>query len=99
LWQRYIEWIKKRQKKHFEWWAKKREKGQSQFVLSCGFIFCIAQTIGTAVFSYYFDGFINWRTLPIKIIVWFVGGIILGVVGWWSNEKKHQKTLNAKNVS
>ena len=49
----------------------------------------------TTLADYFIDGKLRVERLNFKIIYYLIGGFIVGLAGWWSNERNYQKSLRA----
>ena len=79
--------------KRFEKWERTRSKGKWNFVLKYGVLFW---GLGTAVLFSLFIPMVS-RTesflgiLPFALVLFPIGGIVLGVATWYISEKAYHK--------
>ena len=97
LWETYLIWLEKRRRKRFEWWERKRAKGKIRFVMWATFMWGGSMTVLTSLTDYYFDGYWRPDRLPLKLIGYLVGGFLMGLFVWWSNERDYQQSLKGKS--
>ena len=51
--------------------------------------------VGTTLGDYYFEGDFHFGKLLFKAIYYPIVGFIIGLIAWWDNERKYQKSLKA----
>ena len=89
LWKAYLAWTKRREQKQFERWRKTRAKGKARFVLTTA-LWWGGLMIALYCLTDYYDGVFRVKKLPFRIIFFLIGGLILGLVMWWTNEATYK---------
>jgi hypothetical protein len=61
-------------------------------VLRSALIFFLLMMAGFAIMDYVYDGRIRFSYFQHRIIFFLVGGLFIGLIRWWGNERKHKNT-------
>ena len=92
-WKKYQAWENRRWRKHVQWWERKRSKGRSHFILWAALMWGGLMILFTTAWEYFLDHRFDPGLLIIKVLIYLIGGYVVGLIGWSSNEKKYQAFL------
>ena len=93
LWKKYQAWENRRWRKHLPWWERKRSKGILRFIGWAALMWGGFMILFTTLLDYFFDDRFNPGDLIIKVPIYLIGGCVVGLFGWSSNENKYQEFL------
>lgn len=91
--QRIKAWRSRRKLRSLQPWEQIRAKGKEWFFFRTALTFSLTVVGATHAFDSFIDGIQSPISLP-KLIFYFVGGIVLGVIGWNEMEFSYQTALN-----
>ena len=92
------EWNDRRWRTHgVKVWERRRAKGMRLFVLMFGAMWGAWMIIVMSLVEYLMDGTIRAESLKFKVPIYLIGGFIVGLVGWWSNENKYRKHIGGES--
>jgi hypothetical protein len=74
-----------------EWWERVRMEGQARFVIRSTLWFGLIMTAS--------HDFVHGGIDISTVITSHITGVIVGYVGWWSNESEYKKALIAARVN
>ena len=85
LLENFAAWRKRRRYDRLKRWARTRTRGRTRFIIRVWIIWSGAEILGSLIFDYFAEGRIDLRL----IFMFAIGGPILGLILWWSNEGEY----------
>jgi hypothetical protein len=93
LWKKYQAWENRRWRKHVQSWERKRRKGRPHFALLVALVWGGLMILVSSASEYFLrHNFESWILL-MKGPIYLIGGYLVGLIGWSSNENKYQTFL------
>ena len=92
-WKKYQAWENRRWRKHVQSWERQRSKGRSHFIRGAALLWGGIMILVTTGLEYFLDHRFDPGLLIIKVPIYLIGGYVLGLIGWSSNENKYQAFL------
>jgi hypothetical protein len=92
-WERFRGWQRRRYQLSMERWAKTRSKGATRFVIQIALIYSLLMILLRMASDFLDEGTPFTNRLTLNIIYYCAGGILVGLVSWWSMEGRYK---NAK---
>jgi len=85
---RFTTWRERRERSQLEKWAITREKGKSHYVAGYALYYCLGLNLLFVLMGYLLDEPISIAGVTIRLVLFFLAGLLIGNITWNSIEKR-----------